>query len=113
MLDQYGNYIHIDTSIDQPIELFIPRDPHLFIPPMKPQNATSINGNQPFHLQLIDLNQFLNNRNLSVSLHFEIRPLNISLGYLFIYRFDDAPQLDSSINLIDGWSLLCPSSKLL
>jgi hypothetical protein len=34
------------------------------------------------------------------------------LAYLFIYKFDSSPQLNSSINLIDGWSLFCPSSQL-
>ena len=29
---------------------------------------------------------------------------------LAIYRFDSAPQLNSSINLIDGWTSFCPSS---
>ncbi|CAF4402529.1 unnamed protein product, partial [Adineta steineri] len=27
---------------------------------------------------------------------------------LFIYKFDQTPQLNSSINLIDGWTLFCP-----
>ncbi|CAF1681875.1 unnamed protein product, partial [Adineta ricciae] len=42
--------------------------------------------------------------------HFEIHPLNTSLAYLFIYKFDQSPQLNSSINLIDGWALFCPST---
>ncbi|CAF4397681.1 unnamed protein product, partial [Adineta steineri] len=31
-----------------------------------------------------------------------------SLAYLFIYKFDQTPLLNSSINLIDGWTLFCP-----
>ena len=29
---------------------------------------------------------------------------------MLIYKFDDIPQLNSLINQIDGWSLMCPSS---
>ena len=32
LFDQYGNEIPIETTIDHPIEIFIPRDPNLVIP---------------------------------------------------------------------------------
>ncbi|CAF3639039.1 unnamed protein product [Rotaria sp. Silwood1] len=111
LLNQDDNEISLPTNVDHPIEFFIPRDPNLLMPPMILQNVTSMNGDQSFHLHFVNMTQFLINNNLTVSLHFEIRPLNTSLGYLFIYKFDSSPQLDSSINRIDGWSLLCPSSK--
>ena len=74
------------------------------------QNVTSMNSTP--HNQLFDLHYVNITNILSVSVHFEIRPLNTSLAYLFIYKFDQLPQLNSSINFIDGWTLLCPSSKL-
>jgi hypothetical protein len=37
--------------------------------------------------------------------------LDDTLGYMLIYRFDDIPQLNSSINQIDGWSILCPQNR--
>jgi hypothetical protein len=108
VLDQYENEIPIHTNDEQPIEFFIPRDPNVIVPPMILQNVTSESTEQFFHL---NLNQFVRNSNLTVSLHFEIRPLNISLGYLFIYKFDDKPQLNSSEYNIDDWNLFCPPSK--
>ena len=49
----------------------------------------------------------------SAALHFEMRPSDASLGYLLIYRFDRSPQLNRSINLIDGWTRFCPSNDSL
>jgi hypothetical protein len=74
------------------------------------QNVTSINSTP--HNQLFNLNYLNITSSLSISVHFEMHPLNITLGYLFIYKFDQTPQLNSSINQIDGWTLFCPSSKL-
>ena len=112
VLDQDGNDVPIRASVDHPFELSIPRDPNVLVPAMILQNVTSTNSsphNQLFNLHFINITQ---HNNLTVSLHFEMRPLNTSLGYLLIYRFDQSPQLNSTINQIDGWSLLCPSSRL-
>ena len=109
ILDQNGNEISVQTDPDHPIEIIIPRDPNLIIPSMNLQNVTSMNAtphNQLFHLHYLNLTT-----SLPVSVHVEIQPLNTSLGYLFIYRLDQIPLLNSSINLIDGWALFCPSSR--
>ena len=111
LFDLNSNELSIHTSADHSIEFLIPRDPNSIISPMTLQNVTSMRGNQPFYLHFVNMTQFMTNSNLTVSLHFEIRPLNVSLGYLFIYKFDGSPELNSSINRTDGWSLLCPSSK--
>ncbi|CAM4770288.1 unnamed protein product [Rotaria magnacalcarata] len=111
LFDLNSNEISIRTSADHSIELLIPRDPNSLIPPMTLQNVTSMSAVHPFNLYFVNMTQLLTNTNLSVSLHFEIRPLNVSLGYLFIYKFDNSPELNSSINQTDGWSLLCPSRK--
>ncbi|CAF4747705.1 unnamed protein product, partial [Rotaria magnacalcarata] len=53
------------------------------------QNVTSFDSNP--HNQLFDL-YFINiTSNLSISIHFEIHPLNNNLSYLFIYKFDNPP----------------------
>ena len=108
LIDRYGNEVSFQTNDDHPIEITIPRDPNLNIPLWILQNTTSSPSphNQLFNLHYINITS---TRNISV--HWEIRPLNITLAYLFIYKFDSAPQLNTSINLIDGWTLLCPSSK--
>lgn len=109
LFDRNGNEIPIRTNLGQSIELIIPRDPNLVVPSMTLQNVTSLNST-PHHL-LFNLH-FVNITNsLSVSVHFEIQPLNTNIGYLFIYKFDSSPILNSSVNQIDGWTLLCPSSK--
>jgi hypothetical protein len=103
LLDQNGTEISIHTSDDQPIEFFIPRDPNLILPPMILQNVTW----KTFNFHLIDMSKFVTNSNLTISLHFEIRPLDINLGYLFIYTFDSKAQK----NELDKWHLFCPASK--
>jgi hypothetical protein len=76
---------------------------------MNLQNVTSLNSTP--HSQLFNL-QFVNITNpLAISVHFEIFPLNTNLGYLFIYKFDNSPILNSSMNQIDGWTLFCPLSE--
>jgi hypothetical protein len=110
ILDQYGNEVSIQTNASHPIEIIIPRDPNLIIPPMILQNVTSMNSTP--HNQLFNLNYLNITSSLPISVHFEMHPLNLSLAYLFIYKFDQTPQLNSSINQIDGWTLFCPSSKL-
>ena len=110
ILDQNGNDISIQTNLTYPIELIIPRDPNVIISDMILQNVISINFtlyNQLFNLNYVNITSIL-----PISVHFEIHPLNPNIGYLFIYKFDSSPQLNSSINQIDGWTLFCPSSKI-
>ena len=104
IFDKYGeNEVGIETNLSQPIEWIIPHDPNLILPPMAFQNVTTISHHQLFHLHYVNITS-----RLSISVHLEIRPLNRSIGYLLIYKFDQIPQLNSSINQIDGWTLLCP-----
>ena len=112
ILDQNGNEVSTQTTLDYPYRFIIPRDPNMIVPPMTLQNVTSIN-NTPHHL-LFNLHYIdvIQSNNLTISLHIEMNPLNTSLGYLFIYKFDSSPQLNSSTNQIDGWSLFCPLSEL-
>ncbi|CAF3130688.1 unnamed protein product [Rotaria sp. Silwood2] len=113
IFDRNGNEIPIQTDINHPIELIILRDPNIIIPSMTLQNVTSMNMSphyQLFNLHFIDITQSQWNNNRTVALTFEMHPLNISLAYLLIYRFDNSPQLNSSINQIDGWTLFCPSN---
>ncbi len=110
ILDSSGNELIIPTTFHHPYRLIIPRDPHLILPPMTLQNVTSLNST-PHHL-LFNLHyiNLLQSNNLTKSLHIEMEAMNASVGYLFIYRFDSSPILNSSMSEIDGWSLFCPSS---
>ena len=109
LLDADGKELTVHSDPDHPIELIIPRDPNVVIPPMVLQNVTALAASP--HQQIFNVH-FVNITNaLPVSVHFEMRPRNTSVGYLLIYRFDNAPQLNSSIHLIDGWTPFCPSSQ--
>ncbi len=111
-LDQYGNDVSIHASKEHPIEFIIPRDTNLIMSPMFLQNVTSISNNHNLQFKLHSVNITLSNNNLTASLHLDMYPLNTSLGYLLIYKFDNFPQFIGSINQTDGWSLFCPFSKL-
>lgn len=111
ILDENGNEISKPTSLTQPYQFSIPRDPNVVIPPMTLQNVTSFNSAPHrllFNLHYVSLAQ---TNDLTVSAHLEIQPLNASVAYLLIYKFDSPPRLNSSTNDVDGWSLLCPSSE--
>jgi len=95
LFDSNGNEI----SLDYPIEIFIPRDPNRILPPMILQNVTS--RQQLFNFHYVNITTIL-----SISIHIEIEPLNSSVGYLLIYKFDKIPQL----NEIDGWTIFCPEN---
>ena len=97
--------------MDYPFEILIPRDPASTVPSMYLQNVTSIGGTAP-HSHLFYLHYVNITDERSVSVHFELHPLNISLSYLFIYKFDRSPVLNSSVQQIDGWTIFCPSSKI-
>jgi hypothetical protein len=112
ILDRDGNEISIQTTFNDPYKFVIPRDSNIIIPSMILQNVTSMNAT-PHHL-LFNLNyiNFTQSNTLAVSIHIEMEPLDRSLAYLFIYKFDSSPQLNSTTSQIDGWSLFCPSSEL-
>ena len=87
------------------IEYLIPRDVNAQFSSIILQNVTTMsNFNRTFNLHYVNLTR---TNNLSISLHIEMYPIDIQLAYMFIYKFDDIPQL----NRFDGRSLLCPSGK--
>ena len=115
ILDPNSKEISVETLANQSFELFIPRDPNLTVPPMTLISVTAMNldrHRQLFNLHSVALPKGQWNNNRTVALVIEMHPLNTSHGYLFIYRFDTAPQLTGSVQQIDGWSLFCPSSEL-
>jgi len=107
IFDQNQNEISVETNISNLIEIIIPRDPNIIIPPMILQNVMF--HKDLFYMKQIDIKQ---NNNLTISIHFEIFPLNKNLSYLFIYKFDQPPKLTESINHIDNWTLFCSSGKI-
>jgi hypothetical protein len=111
LLDRDGNEVTVQTNLSQPIEIIIPRDQNLPVPPMILQNVTSLSLQphaQTFNLHFVNLSTLTS----SFSIHLQMRPLNSNLSYVLIYAFDRSPRLNSSINDIDGWSLFCCSLSL-
>lgn len=112
LFDQNGNELSIPTTSDLPYRLIIPNDPNIIQPSMTLQNVTGLYSTPHhllFNLHYIDI---LQSNHLTRSVHIEMKVFNESVGYLFVYRFDSSPHLNSSINQIDGWTLFCPSGKL-
>ena len=111
MIDRDGNELAPPASFTHPYRFIIPRDRNLIIPSMTRQNVTALNS-LPHHFLFsfyhIDINQ---SNNLTISVHIEIKPVIATVAYLFIYRFDQSPQLNSSLQFIDGFTVFCPSSK--
>lgn len=109
LLDRHGNNLLVNTSMDEPFKFIIPRDPNTIDSSVNWQYISPGNGTNQSSNNIHSVN-IVRNTNLNISVHFEIRPINKSLAYWFVYKFDNAPQVNSSINIIDGWTLLCPSS---
>lgn len=110
ILDSSGQEIPVKTDRRNPIEIIIPRDPNLKVSPMALHNVTLLHDpKQPFFFHFINITQ--SNKNLTASLHIEMRPLNVSLNYLLILKFDRQPQLNKLDTDIDDWSILCSSSE--
>ena len=108
ILDRDGNDVAVATNTSQPIEIIIPRDVNLLVPPMILQNVTAaslVAHAQPFNLHYANLSAMT----ASFSIHLQLRPMSSNLSYLLIYKFDQPPRLNSSITDIDGWTLLCSS----
>ncbi|CAF1644087.1 unnamed protein product [Adineta ricciae] len=83
------------------------------------QSQSNTNLSRSISLSLFDKNgieisvetNMINRIRMIIVVHLEIHPLNSTLSYLFIYKFDQTPLLNSSINFIDGWTIFCPSRK--
>jgi hypothetical protein len=93
-----------DLSIENHfVELLIPRDPNLEIPPMILQNVTLLNRTS--YLKLIHFKDFQLNEKFAFSIHFQILPVKKNISYLFSYQFDQ-------INSINRTILFCSESKI-
>ena len=108
-MDEDGNEVPLRTSVEQPVEMIIPRDPSFRLPPMSLQNVTSITNDSLDH-RLFNLHSIDFTPTSSFALHLEVHPLSSNLSSLMIYSFDRSPILNSTFSQIDGWSLFCRPS---
>ncbi|UJR24498.1 hypothetical protein I4U23_005873 [Adineta vaga] len=99
LMDFNQNSIEFLPTMNNSIEFHIERDRNPIIPSLIKQNVTSMNLSLNYHF--INLTR---RNNLSISFHLEMYPMTNTSTYLFLYKFDQIPQ----INYFDGWSLFCP-----
>jgi hypothetical protein len=109
LFDTAGEEIRLQMDEETPIEMTIPRDPTRPMPPLHLENVTFVS--QTAHSLLFNLHFVNLTFAYPVSLHVHMAPIDPSLAYLLIHKFDRAPQLNSSHRDIDGWMYLCPSCK--
>ena len=104
--DNNGDEIEIAES-SKLIEIWIPRD--LNLPALNPHyvNISKIennNNDSESKLFLIGLNVTA----LNSSIHVEISPLNSSIGYLVLLKFNMTPRINSTFKDYDYWNMFCP-----
>jgi len=99
--------------------MFIPRDINLPIPSFIKKNMTSVippehgtyKVNRQFFIYYINITQI--NPNLTISIHFELKPFDREISYGIIYKLDNVPAYNSTHISIDGWEMFCHESSLL
>ena len=111
VLDERLSDSPIMINHDKPIEMFLPRDPKLTVPPMIFHNVTSFGDNQIFHFHRVSFDHLSTNENFPFSSHLEVHPLNTSVSYFFVYKFDAPSRFENIINEIDGRKVFCAQSK--
>ncbi|CAF1616393.1 unnamed protein product [Adineta ricciae] len=103
-------------GLSKPIELLIPRDTSIVIPQMTFQNATgrtstsTANNNRQFALFYVNVTG--PSATVTLSATFEFKSVHPSVGYVVIYRFDDIPLLNTSVNKTNGHRVFCPADKV-
>ena len=93
----------IDTQ--KPIDIIIKRDPNLPDYPFQYVNTS-----------LLKLSSFLlpnafNLTSKNASIHIEIKPLNLSIGYLVVMKLGYTPIINSSFADFNSFKIFCPSKK--
>ena len=94
LFNEYGQVIPWNTTFDNPIEIFIPRDPNLIIGQMFEQHVTQKSILFNYHMYYLKRNY---------AIHFELHSMNENISYLLTY------QLDSSN--INGWTYFCSTER--
>ena len=127
LYDEDKNEIPIN-NLAKPVEFWIPKDPNMNQEPFKlvdilnstilVHNGTFINStnstNANYTLNFNDDGFFLNGIRLNgtnVSLHIQIKPENMSIGYLVLAKFGENPTLKKGKKDYSHYDLFCPDRK--
>jgi len=103
------------NNLPSPIQIIIPHDPSLILPPMTFENVTDQtpitgpNNNPQFSLYYTNVTS--PGQGLTLSITFEFKSEDPTVAILLIYRYDAIPILNTSMNQIDGYQILCPAGK--
>jgi hypothetical protein len=102
--DENLNEIEI-IDITKPIDIIISRDPSVSKYPYQYVNVSQIQfSSDSFILQ----NSF-NLISTNASIHIELKPLNQSFGYLFVFKLGFSPIVNSVLADYDSFKIFCPS----
>jgi hypothetical protein len=113
VLNNKDEELKINTTNDLPIEMFIPRDVNLPIPIFKEENMTTVipprrgtfKINRQFFIHYVNITQV--NPNLTVSIHFELKPMERNISYFIIYKFDQVPAYNSTHQSFNESKMFC------
>ena len=103
--DQNMNEIEISQT-QMPIKIIIKREQNLPEYSFQYINTTQMNLTLPY-LQ----NAFKLTAN-DASIHIELKPLDLNIGYLLVLKLGNAPILKSSLSDYTSFKIFCPSKNL-
>ena len=108
LFDENNYELDISGMKSSPISIYIPRDQNLPEYSFQSVNATQIQlEHGSFYLPCSFRLKALNS-----SIHIELKPIDSSLGYVVVLKFDQTPIVNSTYAYYDAFKILCPSKML-
>jgi hypothetical protein len=107
--DNKGNEIKIKNS-SKLIDIWIPRDFNYIKNVAQFVNITNLLNNET-NRQLFPIG--FNKSTVNSSIHVELSPVKISIGYLVLLKLNMTPRINSTFQDYDYWKMFCPSGILL
>ena len=104
--DQNMNELEI-IQTQRPIELIIKRDPNMAYYSFQYINMTQKELSSSYLTNAF----YLTGNNASI--HIELKPVNFSIGYLFVMKLGYTPILNSTFADFTSFKILCPSKKII
>jgi len=104
--DQYMNEIEISNT-QNPIDIVIKRDPNLPEFSFQYVKATQI------QLSSFLLSNAFNITATNASIHIELMPSNLTIGYLLVIKFGYMPIINSTYADFSSFKIFCPSNSLI
>ena len=102
-----GNEVEIRNS-GRLIDIWVSRDVNIPRPNVTYVNSSEhINNNTESDLFPIGITTSI----LNSSIHVELLPVNVSVGYLFLLKFNMRPKINETFQSYHHWKLFCPSGK--